>query len=121
MLLAQKHNSVMLSLSHISHSLFASLSFSISFFLCLILSLSSSSLLPPPPIIYLNLCHFSTVPSLLLISSPSLFPTLQANLEYLYNKYEDSCTIYRGDICDVDFIGNNSNNNKIDVEIHIDG
>ena len=31
---------------------------------------------------------------------------MQANLEYLYEKYEDSCTIYRGDICDVDFIGN---------------
>ena len=120
MLLAQKHNSVMLSLSHISQTLFASL------FLHLFLSLSHSVSIfivtsPPPPIIYLNLCHFSTVPSLLLISSPSLFPTLQANLEYLYNKYEDSCTIYRGDICDVDFIGNNSNNNKIDVEIHIDG
>jgi hypothetical protein len=29
----------------------------------------------------------------------------QANLEYLFNKYDDRCTIYRGDICDVDFIG----------------
>lgn len=31
----------------------------------------------------------------------------QANLELLYNKYEDKDTlaIYRGDICDVDFIG----------------
>eukprot|EP00595_Chromulina_sp_UTEXLB2642_P001604 CAMPEP_0196763230 /NCGR_PEP_ID=MMETSP1095-20130614/3668_1 /TAXON_ID=96789 ORGANISM="Chromulina nebulosa, Strain UTEXLB2642" /NCGR_SAMPLE_ID=MMETSP1095 /ASSEMBLY_ACC=CAM_ASM_000446 /LENGTH=420 /DNA_ID=CAMNT_0042115977 /DNA_START=144 /DNA_END=1406 /DNA_ORIENTATION=- len=31
----------------------------------------------------------------------------QANLEYLYNKYgAKSCVIYRGDICDVDFISN---------------
>lgn len=31
----------------------------------------------------------------------------QSNLEYLYNKYEalDTLAIYRGDICDVDFIG----------------
>jgi UDP-glucuronate 4-epimerase len=28
----------------------------------------------------------------------------QANLEYLYEKYSDRCSIHRGDICDADFI-----------------
>ena len=28
----------------------------------------------------------------------------QANLEYLFEKYGQLCTVYRGDICDVDFI-----------------
>jgi UDP-glucuronate 4-epimerase len=28
----------------------------------------------------------------------------QANLEYLFEKFSSQCTVYRGDICNVDFI-----------------